>query len=148
RQQTCIRRDVALGRRPQGDVAGDDDDGDTTTPDGGANGIFQNVGKLRGVGNQFAVMAAFPKQILRMRLLKVTAADFSRWNLRRDRQYRRAAAMRIEQAVDEMQIAGTARPRTYREFAGDLGFTGGCESRDLLMPDVNPVDGFAFAQRV
>src|SRR5882724_7860356 len=93
-------------------------------------------------------MTAFPKQILRMRLLKIAAADFTGWNLRRDRKHRRTAAVRIEQAVDEMEIAGTARSRTYRKFAGDLRFTRRRESRDLFMPDVNPVDRPALAQRV
>ncbi len=93
-------------------------------------------------------MAAFPEQILRMRLLKIAAADFGGRNLRGNRQHRRAAAMRVEQPVDEMQVAGAARSRTHCQFARDLRFAGGGESCDLLMANVNPVDGLSFAQRV
>ena len=109
-------------------------------PDRRANGVFQHIGQLRRIGDQFAIMAAFPEQILRMGLLKIAAADFGGRNLRGDRQHRRAAAMRIEQAVDEMQIAGAARSRAYRKLAGDLRFARGGKGRDLLVPDVNPVD--------
>jgi hypothetical protein len=93
-------------------------------------------------------MAAFPEQVLRMRLLKVASADFGRRNLRGNRQHRRAAAVRIEQAVDEMQIAGAARPRAYRELSCNLRFARGGKGCDLLMPDVNPVDRLSFAQRI
>ena len=148
RQQPGVRRDAALGRWTQRDVAGDDDDGDAAPPHRRANGVFQHVRQLRRIGNQFAIMAAFAEQILRMRLLEIAAADFGGRNLRGDRQHRRAAAVRIEQAVDEMQIAGAARARAHRKLAGDLRFAGGGEGRDLLMPDVDPVDRLALAQRV
>ena len=148
RQQPGIGRDAALRRRPQRDVAGDDDDGDAAPPDGRANGVFQHVRQLRRIGNQFAIMAAFPEQVLRMRLLKIAAADLGRRNLRGDGEHRRAAAMRIEQAVDEMQIAGAARPRADGKLAGDLRFARRGEGRDLLMPDVDPVDRLSLAQRV
>jgi hypothetical protein len=93
-------------------------------------------------------MAAFAEQVLRVRFLKITATDFGGRNLRGDGEHRRAAAMRIEQAVDEMQIAGTARPRADRKLAGDLRFARGGKGCDLLMPDVNPVDCLSLPQRV
>ena len=93
-------------------------------------------------------MTAFAEQLLRMGLLKVSSADFSGWNLGRDGQYRRAAAMRIEQAIDEMQIAGPARACADGKLAGDLRFGRGREGGDLLMPDVNLVDRLSLAQRV
>ena len=148
RQQPGIRRDAALRRRTQRNIARDDDDGDAAPPHGRANGVFQDVRQLRRIGNQFAIMAAFAEQVLRMRLLKIAATDFGGRNLRGDGEHRRAAAMRIEQAVDEMQIAGTARPRADRKLAGDLRFSRGGKGRDLLMPDVNPVDRLSLAQRV
>ncbi len=83
-----------------------------------------------------------------MRLLKIAAADFSGGNLRGDGEYRRAAAVRIEQAVDEMQIARAARPRADGKLAGDLGFARGGEGGNLFMPDVNPVDRLSLAQRI
>ena len=83
-----------------------------------------------------------------MRLLKIAAADFGGRNLRGDGEYRRAAAMRIEQAIDEMQIARPARPGADGKLAGGLRFARGGKGGDLLMPDVNPVDRLSFAQRV
>ena len=121
--------------------------GDAAPPDRRADGVFQHIRKLRRIGNQFAVMAAFPEQVLRMGLLKVAAADFGGRNLRGDRQHRRAAAVRIEQAVDEMQIARAARAGAHRELAGDLRFARGRKGGDLLMPNVNPVDRLSLAQR-
>ena len=137
-----------FGRWTQRDVAGDDDNRDAAPPYGRADGILQNIWELRRIGNQFAIVTAFPEQILRMRLLKIAAADFGRWNLRGNGQHRRAAAVRIEQAVDEMQIAGAARPGANREFARDLRFARGGKGGDLFMPDVNPVDRLSLAQRV
>ena len=83
-----------------------------------------------------------------MGFLKVAAADLAGRNLGRDRQHRRAAAVCIEQAVDEMKIAGPARTGTDREPAGDLRFAGGGEGRHLLMPDMDPVDRLPLAQRL
>src|SRR5438105_8268908 len=82
-----------------------------------------------------------------MRLLKIAAAEFGGRNLRGDGEYRRAAAVGIEQAVDKMQIARTARPRADRKLARDLRFGRGGKSGDLFMPDVNPVDRLSLAQR-
>ena len=103
---------------------------------------------MRRIGNQFAIVAAFPEQVLRMRLLKIAAADFGRRNLRGDGEHRRAAAVRIEQAVDEMQVARAARPSADRKLARDLRFARGGKGGDLFMPDVNPVDRLSLAQRV
>src|SRR5215217_2043572 len=83
-------------------------------------------------------MAAFGKQGLWMCFLKVTAADFRGRNLRCDRQDRRAAAMSIEQSIDEVQIAWPAGARTDSQFTGDLRFTGRSEGRRFLMPNVDP----------
>ena len=61
RQQPGIGRDAALGRRPQRDVAGNDQHGDAAFSDRRADRIFQHVRQLRRIGNQLAVMAAFPE---------------------------------------------------------------------------------------
>ncbi len=148
RQQPGVRRDAALRRGTQRDIAGDDDHGDAAPPDGRTNGVFEDVRQLRRIGNQLAIMAAFAEQLLRMRLLKIAAADFGGRDLRGNRQHRRAAAVRIEQAVDEMQVTRPARPRAHRKLAGDLRLARGGKGRDLFMPDVNPVDRLSLAQRV
>src|SRR3979409_1446547 len=139
---------ATLGRRPQCDVAGDDEDGYATPPQGRANGILQNVGELRGIGDQFAVVTAFPKQFLRMGLMKIAAPDFAGRNLRGDRQHGGAAAVSVEQSIDEGKIARPTRPGTYRKLARDLRFTCGGESGHLFMSNVNPIDRLSFAQRL
>ncbi len=93
-------------------------------------------------------MAAFAEQVLRMGLLEVTAADLRGRDLRGDRQHGDAAAMRVEQAVDQMQIAGAAGARAHRKAPGHLGFAGGGEGGDLLVADMDPFDGAAAAQRL
>jgi hypothetical protein len=82
-----------------------------------------------------------------MGLLKVAAPDFAGGNLRGYGQHGGAAAMSVEQPVDEVEIAWTARTGAYRELACDLRFTCGCECSYLLMPNMNPVDLLSFAQR-
>jgi hypothetical protein len=59
-------------------------------------------------------MAAFLEQILRMGFLKVTAADLARRDVSGDGENRRARAVRVEQAIDQMQVARAAGTRTYR----------------------------------
>ena len=86
-------------------------------------------------------MAALPEQGLRMRLLEIPAPDLGRRDLGRNRGHRHAAAMRVEQPVDEMQIAGAAGAGADRKAAGHLGFARGRERRDLFVAHVNPVDG-------
>ena len=48
--------------RRERDVARDDDDRDAAQPDGGADGVLQHVGQLRGIGDQLAVVAALAEQ--------------------------------------------------------------------------------------
>ena len=108
RQQSSIGGDGALGRCLQGHVTRENDDGDAALSDRGAYGIFQDIGKLVGIGDQLTIMAAFAEQVLRMGLLKVAAADLAGRDLCRDRQHRRTTTVSVEQAVDEMQIARAA----------------------------------------
>ena len=53
-----------------------------------------------------------------MRLLEISGADLTRWDLRGDGEYRDARTMTVEQAIDEMQIAGAATARTHGKLAG------------------------------
>src|SRR5208337_788479 len=52
---------------------------------------LEYAGHLSRLRNQFAVMAALSKEIFRVSLLKIAAADFNAWNLCRDSQHRDAA---------------------------------------------------------
>src|ERR1700722_3641255 len=83
-----------------------------------------------------------------MGLLKVAAADLAGRNLGRDRQHRGAASVRIEQTVDQMKVAGPARPGTHRKPAGYLRLAGGGKRRHFLVPNMDPVDRLSLAQRL
>jgi hypothetical protein len=93
-------------------------------------------------------MAAFLKEILRVCLLEIAATDLGRRNLRRDRKHRHPASVSIEQPVDEMQVARSARARADRQVAGHLRFAGSGKGRDLLMAYMNPFDRTPAAQRL
>jgi hypothetical protein len=60
--------------------------------------------------------------------------------VRRDRQHRHPAALRVVQAVDQVQIARTAGDRADRQLAGERCVCGGREPRGLLVTDVFPRD--------
>jgi len=142
RQRKPARRRLrALGRRAEGDVAGHGDHGDAAQTYRCTDRILQHIRELARIRDQLAIMTAFAEQVLRMGFLEIAAADLGRRNLRRDRQHGNTAAMRVEQAVDQMQIARTAGARADRKAAGHLGFTGGRKGCDLLVPDMDPFDG-------
>ena len=65
--------------------------------------------------------------------------------MRGDRDDGHARAVAIEQAVDEMEVAGAAASRADGEFAGDMRVGAGGERRDLLMADMQPLDPAAMA---
>jgi hypothetical protein len=57
-------------------------------------------------------------------------------------------AVRVVQAVDQVQVARSATARAHREPAGDLRLGRGGERGGLLVPDVHPVDAVRAADRV
>ena len=93
-------------------------------------------------------MAAFLEQRLRMRLLEIAGADLGRWDLRGDGEHRHARAVTIEQAVDEMQIARPAAAGADGELTRQMRLGAGRERRDLLVPDMDPLDLALPANRV
>ena len=52
--------------------------------------------------------------MFRMRLLKVAASDLMTRDLRRNRKYRHAISITIEEAIDEVKIAGRNYLRTQQ----------------------------------
>ena len=68
------------------------------------------------MGAKLAIVTTLPKQVLRMGLLEVAAADFGERDLRGNRQHGCPAAVGIEQAIDEMKIAGTAAGHPCRRL--------------------------------
>ena len=56
--------------------------------------------------------------------------------------------MTIEQAVDEVEVAGRAAARADGEFTCRMRFGARREGRDFLVPDMNPLDLALPAKRV
>src|ERR1700751_3446222 len=79
-----------------------------------------------------------------MGLLKIAGADFSRRDLRGDRQHRHTRPGAIEEPIDQMQIARAATAGTNRELARQVRLGAGSKGGDLLVPDMQPLD-FALA---
>jgi hypothetical protein len=80
--------------------------------------------------------------------LKVAAPDFARRDLSRYCQHRSAAAVRVEQTIDEVKVAGPARAGAYRKSARDLRLARSGEGGHFLVSDVDPLDRLSFAQRL
>jgi hypothetical protein len=85
-------------------------------------------------------VAAFLEELFRMRLLEIAGADLARWDLRGDGENGHAGAMTVEQAIDEMQITGSATARADRKITSEVGVRARREGRDFLMPDMDPFD--------
>ena len=85
-------------------------------------------------------MATLTKQILRMRLLKITRSHLCRRYLCRDREYRNSVSMTVEETINQMQIARTTTAGTYRNCACQVSFRTRCEGSYLFMSYVHPLD--------
>src|SRR4029077_19870588 len=59
-----------------------------------------------------------------------------------------AAAVAIEESVDEVQVAGTAAPGADGEGAGEVCFGAGGERGGLLVTHVDPVDVAVAPERI
>ncbi len=130
------------------DLARDDHYRDAVLLDGGAHGHLEDARRHLGSAHKLGVDAALAKQLLRVRLLEVLGADLRARNVRRDRQHGDAAALRIEQTVDQMQVAGPATARADRQLTRKGRIRGGRERRGLLVTDVLPRDFAGSAYRV
>ena len=85
-------------------------------------------------------MTAFVEKLLRMRLLEISGADLTRWDLRGDGEDRHAGAMTVKQAVDEMQVSRPATAGTDRKLSRQMRLGAGGEGGDLFVPDMYPFD--------
>ncbi|SVK54523.1 Uncharacterised protein [Acinetobacter baumannii] len=135
-------------RHAQRHVARQDDHRYAAIEDRLAHGDLQHARQLFRVGDQFAIVAAFAEQLLRMGFLEVAAADFAGRDVRGDRQHRHMVAVAVEQAVDQMQVAGAAGTGAHRQLAGELGFGAGGEGGHLFMAGAQPSDGAHAVQAV
>ena len=133
-------RKRGCGAFAESQVAGDNDYGNAALRDGCAHGDAQYPRHLLRLRDQLTVMAAILEEMVGTRLLKVAASDLVAWNLRCDRKDRHTIAVAIEQAIDEMKVAGTATARTDGKFSGKVGFSAGSERRYFFMSCVQPFD--------
>nr|GEU28584.1 hypothetical protein [Tanacetum cinerariifolium] len=144
-QQPLRRRGVQV---PGGHVARHDDHGHAAPGHGNAHGAVQDLRQQRRVGHQLHVVAAFLEQALRVRGLEIIDADFRARNVRGYCEYRHAAALAVEQAVNQVQVAGTAAARAHGQLAGEVRIGAGCKGSAFLVAHVDPGDALLAAQRV
>src|SRR5437016_12524300 len=87
-------------------------------------------------------MTALRKQMFRVCLLKISAADCVAGNLRRNGEHGNSAAMAIVEAVDQMEIARAAASGTHRQLFCQLCFRAGSERRCFFVSDRYPFQIF------
>jgi len=140
-------RQACLQRLERG-VAGHHHHRDATARDRNADRAIEDLRQLLGLRHQLDVVTAFLEQDFRVGGLEVVDADLAAGDVRGDRQHRRAAAMAVEQAIDQVQVARTAAAGAYRQLATQLRLRASGEGGGFLMAHVYPSDAVAFAQRV
>ena len=123
-----------------GDVSGQRDDGDASQADRVADRGVHGARGLRGRGDELVVDRALLEDAVRVRLLEVGGADLDARDVRGNGQDGRTRAVRVVQAVDEVQVARATRARAHGELARELSLGRSRERRRLLVTDVNPVD--------
>jgi len=64
----------------------------------------------------------------------------------RDRHYRHARAVAVEQTIDEVQVARAATSGADRETTCDMRIRAGGERSDFLVPDMQPLNAAMAAQ--
>ena len=83
-----------------------------------------------------------------MGLLKVVGADLGAGNVGGDGEDGHAAAMAVEEAVNEVEIARAAACRADGERAGEMRVGTGGEGGHLFVAHVDPLHGAVSAQRI
>ena len=126
-------------------LTGDHEHGNTASFDGGADRDVQQAGQLCWGADHFAEVAALDEQLLGVRLLEVSAADLRGRYVRSDREHRHATALRVEETVDQVQIARPAASDAHRELAGECRLRRGGECGTFLVARVDPLDPLILA---
>jgi hypothetical protein len=129
-------------------VARYDYDRDAAIADSLPDGDLQGARHLVGRGNELAIMTALFEKSFGMGLLEIPSADLGRWDLRRNRKHRYPRAVAVEQAIDEVQIAGPATASANGELAGQMRLRASREGGDFLVPDMDPFDFTLSSQGV
>src|SRR6267154_786573 len=93
-------------------------------------------------------MAALREEMFWFSLLKISAADFIAWNLRRNGQDGNTTAVTVVEPVDQMQVPGTAAPRADRQPPCEMRLRSSSKRCRLFMSHMNPLNLFPRANRV
>lgn len=108
----------------------------------------QHPRHLLGPADQLAVVTALGEQLLGMRLLEEPGPDLVARDVGGKRQHRRAAAVRVIQALDEMRVARAGAPGAHREPPGELRLRPGRKRGRLLVVDMDPFDAVGAMHHV
>ena len=116
----AVGRTAVTARRPRrrarNTSPGIDQDGDAPALDRRPHRDLQEPRQLLRDADQLGVDAALAEQLLRVGLLEVAGADLRPRDVRGERQHRNPAALGVEQAVDQVQVARAAARRADREL--------------------------------
>jgi hypothetical protein len=88
--------------------------------------------------NEFTIVTALSKQMLRVRLLKIIAADFVTGDLRGKGEHRNTASVTVIKAVDQVQVAWAATSGAHGQLAREMGLCTRGEGGGFFVSHVNP----------
>jgi len=80
--------------------------------------------------------------------LEIAGADLGRRDLCSDGEHGHPRAVAVEQTVDEVEVAGPAAAGAYGELTRKMRLGTRRKGRDLLVPDMNPLDLTLAAKRI
>ncbi len=129
-------------------IARDHHHGNAAFRDSSPHGDRKDTRHVRRFGHSADVHAALREDLLGMRLLEVLRTDFAAWDLRGDGKHGNPRALAVVEAVDEMQVAGSAAAEHYRELIGKVRVGSRGKGGRLFMPHVNPSHLRMLSQRI
>src|ERR1019366_8008060 len=130
------------------DVAGQGEDRDAGGTICVVNRAADDARRLGCAGDHLGVHGALGEEPIGVGLLEVRSADLLARDVRGNREYRHPRAVRVVQAIDEVQVARPARPRAHREGARELSLSGSGERAGLLVAHLHPLDTLGTAHRI
>jgi len=132
----------------QEDLPWNDHHGSSPSLDRRAHRDLQHSRQLLGIADQLAVDRGLAEDVLGMGLLEVGTTDFSRRNLRRNREHRNTAAGRIVKTIDQVNASRPTTTNANGQFPRERSFSSGRKSRRLLMAHVLPDDRAIAAESI
>src|SRR5208283_175937 len=132
----------------EGHIARDDDDGNAAAGQRSLYGDLQDAGHLSGLRDELTIMAALREEMFGVSFLKISAADFVAWNLRRNSQHGNAATMAVVEPVDQMQVPGTAASGADGQSPCEMRFRSRGKRCGLFVSDVDPLNGLILTNGI